>query len=189
MAISAGQTTHCLPAREFETQSAAYPQFAPDPAVAACRYYRCHGRSQRPGDNYSCSSAALHGGHGRRNSWRLHPRLGPASGGPINVVAAPGANNGGGAAPAAAALAVAPAGGRGRSRSRPKRDQPLPPPTAEGQRIKALARQVRELQRRLDLAYAELSHYRRGGITRAAQNAPRDGPRPCRRPRTGRCRG
>ena len=53
--------------------------------------------------------------------------------------------------------------GRGSSRSWPKRDQPLPPPTAETQRIEALARQVQELQRRLDLAYAELSEYRRGG--------------------------
>ena len=93
----------------------------------------------------------------------LQPRLGPASGGPIDVDAAPGADNSSGAAPAAAALAAAPGGRGGRSRSSPKRDQPLPPAKAEAQRIEALARQVKELQQRLDLAYAELSEYRRGG--------------------------
>ena len=102
----------------------------------------------------------------------LQPRLRPATGGPIDVDAAPGAEDGGGAAPAAAAPAAAPAGGRGRSRSRPRRDQPLPTPTAEAQRIEVLARQVQELQRRLDLAYAELTEYRKGGASSRRPRTP-----------------
>ena len=60
------RAAHTVPAPK---QSAANQRGVPAPAVDVCRCYCCHGRSQRPGDSCSCTFAALHGGHGRCDSW------------------------------------------------------------------------------------------------------------------------
>ena len=119
----------------------------------------------------------------------LQARLGPATGGPIDVNAVPGAEDGGGAAPVAAAPAAAPAGGCGQSRSRPRRDQPLPHLQQRRNASVRLHGNCRSCSVGSTWPTRRLTSTPRGATIRAAQNAPHDGQRSRYRPHTKRHRG